>query len=65
MWNLWDNVDGTIERGYAGLSIFNWTTLPKLQPRYVDYARLLASVGINGHLGIDCPFETLVLKLRL
>ena len=47
MWDLWDNVDGTVERGYAGRSVFDWPSLPKLQPRYTDYARLLASVGIN------------------
>jgi len=43
----WDNFNGTIERGYAGRSIFNWDELPKLDGRYHDYARLLASMGIN------------------
>ena len=47
VWDLWDNVDGSVERGYAGRSIFQWSQLPKLQPRYRDYARLLASIGIN------------------
>ena len=37
----------TIERGYAGRSVFDWTTLPTLSPRYTDYARLISSVGIN------------------
>jgi len=47
--NHWDNLDGTIERGYAGASIWNWQTLPGfLEPRYADYARACASVGING-----------------
>jgi alpha-glucuronidase len=47
--NHWDNLDGTIERGYAGGSIWNWQTLPGyLEPRYRDYARACASVGING-----------------
>jgi alpha-glucuronidase len=46
--NHWDNLDGTIERGYAGPSIFRWDQLPQLDPRYEDYARLLASVGIHG-----------------
>jgi len=47
--NHWDNPDGTIERGYAGRSLWQWNDLPgKLSPRYVDYARACASVGING-----------------
>ena len=28
MWQLWDNLDGTIERGYAGASVFHWDELP-------------------------------------
>jgi alpha-glucuronidase len=45
----WDNLDGTVERGYAGASIWNWHKLPDyLAPRYVDYARACASIGING-----------------
>jgi alpha-glucuronidase len=45
----WDNLDGTIERGYAGRSIFfdNNSVRSDLS-RVRDYARLLASVGING-----------------
>lgn len=47
--NHWDNLDGTVERGYAGFSIWNWHQLPGyLDPRYKDYARANASVGING-----------------
>lgn len=46
--NHWDNLNGTVERGYAGGSIFDWERLPDLDPRYVDYARALASLGING-----------------
>jgi alpha-glucuronidase len=47
--NQWDNLDGTIERGYGGRSIFfeNGTARADLT-RVSDYARLLASVGING-----------------
>ena len=45
----WDNLDRTVERGYAGESIWDWQKLPDyLDPRYVDYARACASVGING-----------------
>jgi alpha-glucuronidase len=46
--NHWDNLNGTVERGYAGRSIFRWDELPELDPRYTDYARALASLGING-----------------
>ncbi len=47
--NQWDNLDGSIERGYAGRSIFfeNGNVRDDLT-RVRDYARLLASVGING-----------------
>lgn len=48
MLNHWDNLGGGIERGYAGKSIWNWETLPQPEQRYIDYARFLASVGING-----------------
>lgn len=45
----WDNLDRTVERGYAGQSIFDWQKLPDyLDPRYADYARACASIGING-----------------
>jgi len=45
----WDNLDGSVERGYAGGSIWHWFTLPQyLDPRYTDYARACASLGING-----------------
>jgi alpha-glucuronidase len=47
--NHWDNLDGTIERGYAGHSLWKWEELPgRLDPRVVDYARANASLGING-----------------
>ncbi|MCC8185952.1 MAG: alpha-glucuronidase [Bacteroides sp.] len=46
--NHWDNLDGTIERGYAGHSLWQWDELPgTLSPRYRQYARANASVGIN------------------
>jgi alpha-glucuronidase len=45
----WDNLDGSIERGYAGRSLWDWQSLPgKVDPRLQDYARANASVGING-----------------
>jgi alpha-glucuronidase len=47
--NHWDNLDGTVERGYAGASIWDWHKLPDyLDPRYERYARACASVGIDG-----------------
>ncbi len=49
MLNHWDNLDRTVERGYAGFSIWNWHTLPGyIDRRYIDYARANASIGING-----------------
>ena len=46
--NHWDNLDGTIERGYAGRSLWKWEELPeKVDPRIRDYARANASIGIN------------------
>jgi alpha-glucuronidase len=45
----WDNLNRFVERGYAGLSLWNWFKLPTYKdPRYTDYARANASVGING-----------------
>jgi alpha-glucuronidase len=47
--NHWDNLNRHVERGYAGWSIWNWHTLPDYKdPRYTDYARANASLGING-----------------
>lgn len=47
--NHWDNLNGSVERGYAGRSIWKWEELPgKVDPRYKDYARANASIGING-----------------
>jgi alpha-glucuronidase len=46
--NHWDNLDRTVERGYSGFSIWDWHKLPDyLDPRYTDYARANASIGIN------------------
>ncbi len=46
--NHWDNLDGYVERGYAGASIWDWHKLPDyVDPRYTDYARANASLGIN------------------
>ena len=51
MLDHWDNLDGTVERGYAGRSLWNWSLLPDaIDPRLRDYARANASIGINGSL---------------
>lgn len=48
MLNHWDNLDGTIERGYAGSSLWKWDELPYVvSSRYEDYARINAQAGIN------------------
>ncbi len=45
----WDNIDGSIERGYAGRSLWKWDELPdQIDSRYHDYARACASIGLNG-----------------
>jgi alpha-glucuronidase len=47
--NHWDNLNRSVERGYAGLSLWDWKSLPdSIDPRYTDYARANASIGING-----------------
>lgn len=49
MLDHWDNLTGSVERGYAGRSLWDWRTLPDWKdPRYTDYARADASIGING-----------------
>lgn len=53
MLNHWDNMvesptQGSIERVRGGKTIFEWTDLSYPNPRYQDYARMLASIGING-----------------
>ncbi len=48
MLNHWDNFNRTVERGYAGYSIWEWHKLPEyINQRYIDYARANASIGIN------------------
>ena len=47
--NHWDNLDRFVERGYAGFSLWEWSYLPEIRnPRYRDYARACASLGLNG-----------------
>ncbi len=45
----WANPDDTIERGYGGKSLWKWAELPeRVDSRLIDYARLNASLGLNG-----------------
>ena len=63
--NHWDNLDRTVERGYAGFSIWNWHKLPEyIDPRYEDYARANASIGINGTVLTNVNANALVLEPR-
>ena len=58
----WDNLDGTVERGYAGRSLWNWNALPAIDPRLIDYARANASIGINGAVLNNVNADARVLK---
>lgn len=61
--NHWDNLDRTVERGYAGFSIWDWHLLPDLiKPQYIDYARANASIGINGTVLTNVNANALVLS---
>ena len=60
--NHWDNLNRTVERGYAGISIWNWHLLPGyIDHRYIDYARSNASIGINGTVLTNVNANALVL----
>ena len=60
--NHWDNLNRTVERGYAGMSLWEWETLPdSLSQRYTDYARANASIGINGTVLTNVNANALIL----
>ncbi len=62
MLDHWDNLDRTVERGYAGFSIWNWQELPDvISPQYEDYARANASIGINATVLTNVNADALVL----
>ncbi|MBN1201992.1 MAG: alpha-glucuronidase [Anaerolineae bacterium] len=62
MLNHWDNLDRTVERGYAGFSLWDWHKLPDyISPQYKDYARANASVGINGTVLTNVNANALIL----
>ena len=46
--NHWDNLDDTVERGYAGMSMWEWTAADIPVERIHHYGKLCASVGLNG-----------------
>ena len=61
--NHWDNLDRTVERGYAGFSIWNWHQLPEfIDQRYIDYARANASIGINGTVVTNVNANSLIFR---
>lgn len=60
--NHWDNLNRTVERGQAGQSLWEWFSLPDfVSPRYRDYARANASIGINGSVLTNVNADALVL----
>ena len=60
--NHWDNLNRTVERGYAGISIWDWHKLPDyIDQRYIDYARSNASIGINGTVLTNVNANALIL----
>ena len=60
--NHWDNLDRTVERGYAGFSLWDWHRLPGfIDQRYLDYARANASIGINGTVLTNVNANALIL----
>jgi alpha-glucuronidase len=60
--NHWDNLNRSVERGYAGLSLWEWENLPdSVSPLYRDYARANASIGINGSVLTNVNANALVL----
>ena len=61
----WDNLNGSVGRGYAGCSIWNWHTLPAfIKQRYIDYASANASIGINGAVLNNVNADPLILTHR-
>ncbi len=60
--NHWDDLNRFVERGYAGFSLWEWFNLPTVRnPRYRDYARACASLGINGTVLTNVNANALIL----
>jgi len=65
MLNHWDNLDRSVERGYAGQSLWEWDRLPaEINPRYRDYARACASLGLNGVVPVNVNANAQFLTAR-
>ncbi len=63
--NRWNNLDRTVERGYAGFSLWDWQLLTDYKdPRYRDYARANASIGINGTVLTNVNANASVLTIQ-
>ncbi|ACT60465.1 Alpha-glucuronidase [Hirschia baltica ATCC 49814] len=63
--NHWDDLNGHVERGFSGESIWDWFRMPDyMSPRYTDYARANASVGINGTVLTNVNADATVLTPR-
>lgn len=60
--NHWDDLNRFVERGYAGFSLWEWSYLPEIRsPRYQDYGRAMASLGLNGSVITSVNANALVL----
>ncbi|HVU34651.1 MAG TPA: alpha-glucuronidase family glycosyl hydrolase [Opitutaceae bacterium] len=60
--NHWDDLNRFVERGYAGRSLWEWFQLPDyVDPRYRDYGRANASLGINGTVLNNVNADPLIL----
>jgi alpha-glucuronidase len=58
----WDNLNRSVERGYAGASLWDWFALPEIRrARYRDYARACASIGLNGTVLNNVNADALIL----
>ena len=63
--NHWDNLDDSVERGYAGKSMWEWTADEIPEARIRHYAELCASVGINGSVLNNVNANPLILDTEL
>lgn len=72
--NHWDNPDGTVERGYAGRSLWKWKEIPAdrrkplprhLRKRYEEYGRHLHEYGINGTVLNNVNAKPLMLQTEM
>lgn len=65
MLNHWDNLTRTIERSMSGSSLWNWFDLPYyIEPYYIDYARALASTGLNGTVLTNVNANATILRAQ-